>query len=418
MDIGQLVFPFIMAVLTSSLMIVAIYFLRKIPYFANLFSVWFMVVLYLVGVLRVFLPLEFPGLHIILRDDMILNSVVEALWVRVDNSASRPGVLFFVILGVWLAGTLIFAVVSVVIQKSETTYYLANTDFTTEEEKRIFDRISKEVLGKADNLCLKKTDAVKRIMVIGYFKRYILLPVKDYSPVELEMILRHECTHIRNKDLLIKLLVHIYCCIFWWNPMSYLLKLDLGFTLEMRCDLSATKDFSDDERENYFNALIANCRVKPKKQKKQKGEKSKKDDKDNKDKNEKRHDRNYFFINAELFDGSKKKDFVRRMKAIAKDPPKKAGQIIANVLVSLVLLAIFIASYLFIWQPFYGPEVDEDNYNTTSLNFDIIADDTNSYLVRQPDGSYLFYCLDFPPEHIPKEEVEQGLYAGYPILEN
>ena len=408
MEIGQFIFPFIMAVITSSIMIVAIYFLRRIPYFANLFSVWFMVILYLVCVLRLFLPLEFPDAQIILRDDTVLNAIVETLWVRVPDAASQPSVIIYVFLGVWAVGMLVFGIVSVVTHKSKKTYYLANSDFTTEEEKRVFERVSKDVLRQNDRVVLKKTDAVHSIMVIGYVKRYILLPVKDYAPDELEMILRHECTHIKNNDLWIKLLVHIYCCVFWWNPLSYLLKHDLDFTLEMRCDLSATKNFSDDEREVYFDTLKANC---PKSSKQEKKGKTKR-----KDKKKDSKDHSYFFICAELSKAKKNKEFVRRMKAIAKDPPKKAGQITANALVVLGLVAVFVVSYFFILQPFYGYEADVDDYGLNDGA--IVVDETNGYLVKQEDGTYLFFYGSFPPEVISKEDVEQGLYDDFPILEN
>jgi beta-lactamase regulating signal transducer with metallopeptidase domain len=388
-----------MAVITNSLMIIVIYFLRKIPYFSNLFSVWFMVVLYLVCVLRMFLPLEFPGVQIILRDGTFLNAVVEALWMRVPDAASRPSIIVYVFLGVWAVGTIIFSIVSLSTHKSRKTYYLANYDFSTEEEKRIFAEVSEEVLHKTDRLYMKKTDAVRSIMVIGYFKRYVLLPVKDYLPDELEMIIRHECTHLKNKDLWIKLLVHIYCCIFWWNPFSYLLKHDLSFTLEMRCDLSATKDFSDQQKETYFNALKANCR------------KRTKQDKDA---------RNYFFICSEFTDNRKKnranKEFVKRTKAIAKDPPNKVGQAVVNTLVAIVLVAVVFASYILIWQPFYSYDATNDDYN--SGVFDEIADGDNSYLVKQENGTYLFYFSDFPPMEVSQEEIDEGLYIGYPILEN
>ena len=399
MDLGQFIFPFIMAVVTNSIMIVAIYFLRKIPYFSNLFSVWFMVVLYLVCVLRVFLPLEFPDVQIILRDNVVLNSLVNALMIRTSETMGEPSAYLYIIFAVWIVGIIAFAIVSVCTHHSKKTYYLANYDFTSDEEHRIFSRVKREVLGDKGDIVLKKTDAVKSIMVIGYFKKYVLLPEKEYSLDELEMILRHELTHIRNKDLWVKLLVHIYCCVFWWNPLSYLLKHDLSFTLEMRCDLSATKDFSDKRKEMYFNALKANCR------------KRTKQDKDT---------RNYFFICSEFTDNRKKnranKEFVKRTKAIAKDPPNKVGQAVVNTLVAIVLVAMVVVSYFFIWQPFYGYDADDDLYDLNEGA--IVVDDTNSYLVRQDDGSYLFYYKEYTPEVVSAEEVEQGLYKGYPILEN
>lgn len=392
---GHYFFPFIMAVVANSIMILAVYYLRKIPYFSNLFSVWFMVALYLVCVLRMFLPIEFPGMQIVLRDSVIYNFIVESVAVRTENAGISLSVIAYVLLGIWLVGSIIFAAITVYTYQTKSNYYLANSDLTTDEERAVFKRISAEILGDYKRLEIKKTDAVSAIMVMGYFRKCILLPEKSYSADELEMILRHECTHIKNKDLWLKLLVHIYCCIFWWNPFSYLLKHDLGFTLEMRCDLSVAKDFTDQQKAAYFETLTANCCQKAK---------------DNKD------DRNYFFICSELSDSRKNKELVKRTRAIAKDPPNKVGQAVVNTLVSLALVAVFVVSYFFIWQPDFGIEVDEEDYELADGG--IIVDGSNGYLVRQEDGSYLMYIEDFPPVLVTKEEFEQGLFTGYPILEN
>ena len=395
MDIGQFIFPFIMAVITNSVMIVLIYFLRKIPYFANLFSLWFMVALYLMCVLRMFLPIEFPDVQIILRDSLLYNFLMNSFVTRAEDSYVTVNYFAYIFLAVWLVGSIIFAGVSVYKQRTRTTYYLANYDFTTDAEKELFERVSGEILHDKYDVTLKRTDGVRYIMVIGYFKKHLLLPAKTFSEDELEMIFRHECTHIKNKDLWLKLLVHIYCCIFWWNPFSYLLKHDLGFTLEMKCDLSATKGLSDDKVKAYFETLTKNCHKKGKR------------------------DKDRFFVCAELTDDAKNKDLVKRAAAIAKQSVMKTNHVAGTVLVAIAFIAVFAASYIFIWQPYYGSMVEDDDYGLTDVGE--VIDGNNSYLVRQKDGSYLLYFVnmpsDFPPEHVPREEVENGLYEGFPILE-
>ena len=406
MDIGQFVFPFIMAVITNSIMIVAIYFLRKIPYFANLFGIWFMFVLYLFCILRVFLPIEFPTIQIILRDGFLYRSLINEVITRAEDSYVTTGSTLYILLGVWIVGSIIFAVVSFYSQKTKLTYYLANYDFTTDEERSLFRKISEEILGENNKVIIKKTDAVDRIMVIGYRRKYVFLPEGDYPSDELEMIFRHECTHVLNKDLLIKLLVHIYCCIFWWNPFSYLLKLDLGYTLEMKCDLVATQDLSDEKVQLYFDALTK--RRGNEKNEKKKGRLRRWLD---------RLRRDPFYLNAEFLDNRKKNELVRRIGAIAAAPPKKIGQVIVNAVVSLVFVAIFASSYIFILQPFFGPEVKEEDFELVSDNA-IIVDELNGYLVMQDDGTYGLYYDGILIEQVTREDVEGGLYYGYPILEN
>jgi beta-lactamase regulating signal transducer with metallopeptidase domain len=349
-----------------------------------------MVVLYLFCVLRIFLPIEFPKAQIVLMDKTIYTSLVEAFTVRVSDTALEPRPLAYIVVGVWCAGTIVITMYNVIKQRSFKKYIDANGDYATIEERANLSRIAVEVLGKDKSVTLKKTDAVTGAMVIGLFRKLIIIPDREYEEAELGMVFRHECTHIKNKDLWIKLLIQIYCCIFWWNPIAYLLKHDLDFSLELKCDLSATKRLTDTDKAFYLEALSRNAAT---------------DKQVNKP----------FMVCAELANGKKKNKLVTRIKAILAEPPQRAGQVVLNTMIAIMLLGIFVGSYVFIWQPFYGFEINDEQYMLDEG--ENIIDDTNSYLVLQEDGNYLLYYLDYQPMPISKDEVEQGLYEGYPILE-
>lgn len=388
MDIGQFVFPFIMAVLTNSLMIVIIYFLRKVPYFSNLFSVWFMVILYLFCVLRIFLPIEFPGLQVILADRSVYVSVFEAFIKRDADGIARPNTALIIFLCVWAVGIIIIGIRNIVSQRRFTRYLMANGDYATDHEREIFYGVVKDVLKSDKNVALRKTDVITGTLVVGLIHKTVLIPDETYTDDELRMMFRHECMHIKNKDLWIKLLIQIYCCVFWWNPFAYLLKSDLDISLEMKCDLNATKNLSDAEKLTYIETL--------------------------KNRSVKKIGGKPFVICAELADGKKKSKLVTRIKAILAEPPKRASQAIWNTMIAILFVGIFVGSYVFIWQPFYGFDVESNDYNLADGG--TIVDGTNSYLVLQEDGSYLFYSLDYPPIIVSKEEYEGGLFEGFPIL--
>lgn len=390
MDIGQFVFPFIMAVLTNSLMIVIIYFLRKVPYFSNLFSVWFMVILYLFCVLRIFLPIEFPDLQIVLMDNTVYTSIVDVFVKRDDNGMIHPNTVFYIVLGVWILGILVQSLWALISQHRFRRYLMANGDYATEHERAVFSDVVKDVLKNDKNVVLRKTDVITGTVVIGLIRKTVLIPDETYTDDELKMMFRHECMHIKNKDLWIKLLVQIYCCIFWWNPFAYLLKSDLDVSLEMKCDLNATKDLSDTEKLTYIETLknrsVAKSGGKP------------------------------FVICAELADGKKKSKLVVRIKAVLAEPPKKVGQVIINTVIALLFLGIFVGSFIFIWQPNFRAEgPSEESYELAEGERVINNDD--AYLIKCDDGSYLFYVSNYPPIPVTKEEIEQGMYVDYPIYE-
>lgn len=393
MDIRQLIFPFIMAVITNSIMIVIIYFLRKIPLFANLFSVSFMVILYLFCLLRIFVPIELPGVQIILKDDTVYAAIIEPL-IHYDESHSihSPNAIAWTIICVWIIGAVLIGILAFVKQKAFRKYLSANGDYATEHERAVFYEVAKEVLKTDRNLYFKKTDAISGALVTGLIHKTVLIPDETYSDEELRMMLRHECMHIKDKDLWIKLLVQIYCCIFWWNPFAYLLKKDLDLFLEMKCDLNTTKYFSDQEKLRYVETL----------KKRSVSAKSM---------------REPFLVSAELVDGVKKDRLLERVKRLLASPPNKAKQITVNAVVAIVLILVFISSYIFIWQPRFDDKNMSKDYYDLAEGGEIV-DGSNAYLIKNSDGNYTFYADSIPLEEVPKEDVENGLYKDYPIYEN
>lgn len=392
MDVPQFIFPFIMAVISNSLMIVIIYFLRKIPYFARLFNVGFMVMLYAFCLLRIFVPIEFPMAQIRLRDPVVYTWLIESFSVYDDkvHTGSHLNLAAWIIIGVWAAVALILAVRTIVLHRNFRKYLMANGDYATDNERALFAEVANEVLKHSSNVSLRKTDVIQGAVVVGLIHQTVLIPDETYSEEELRMMFRHECMHIRNKDLWIKLLVQIYCCVFWWNPFAYLLKSDLDLTLEMKCDLNTTKGFSDDQVLTYVETL-KNRSVTNKNKK------------------------TPFIVSSELVDGKKKDQLIQRIRKLLSLSPSKAKQITVHVLTLVLFLLVFAASYLFIWQPYYEEEFEIEHYELKEDG--IIVDNSNAYLVKDGDGNYLFYYSDYPPEPIPKEEVEQGMYDDYPIYE-
>ena len=397
MDIIQYIFPLVMAVLTNSFMIVIIYFLRKLPIFSFLSGVWSMVALYLLCVLRVMLPIELFGSHLIIVEKTVYNALIDAMIVRHSDHHS-PSALLIAILVVWVAGALIIGIIFAVKQRSFRTYILSNCNDATDADRAALSRAAISVLGSDRNISLYKTDAVSRIMVMGYFKKMILLPVGDYSADQLDMIFRHECMHIKNKDLWIKLMIQIYCCIFWWNPFSYLLKHDLSFSLEMKCDLSVVRNFTPEQTLLYLNTLHTGSKPQM----------------------ENRTDhRESFLVCAELSDVRKNNELIKRVKAITSDPPKRATSVIANTLAVLAVLSVFLGSYFVIVQSSFGTDVPDDQIDAPEGSSEIqMIDVSDAYLVKQDDGSYLLYIEGYPPVPVSKDEVDAGYYDGYPILEN
>lgn len=389
MDLRQIIFPFIMAVLSSSLLILLMFFLRKSKYFAGLFGVGFMVVLYIVCILRVALPIEFPEIQIVIMDDTLYVGVVDFF----RNHSSAAGIIpfspLYILLGLWIIGSAILLTRFIVKTVKFRRKVIIQRNFATQDELFMLEKVKTEVFGKPKRITLRKTDVVTEIVNIGFFDKMILIPDIEFEAQELEIILRHECMHIKNRDMWIKLLVEIYCIIFWWNPFAYFLKLDLNNTLETKCDLSVINRFGNIDTKDYAFTVAKFMS------------------------NEK--DKSMPAVNSHFSKSRNNKEAMKRIEAILENPLKKNQQIVAAVFTSILVLSIVLASYLFIWQPDFGIEVNEEEFELNSNA--TIVDESNSYIIKQADGTYLFYYSDYPPEVIPKEDVESGMYEGYPIYD-
>jgi beta-lactamase regulating signal transducer with metallopeptidase domain len=74
--------------------------------------------------------------------------------------------------------------------------------------------------------------------VTGVFRPRLLLPLQARTwPAErLRAILHHELAHVRRRDILVQLGAQIACCLYWLNPLVWILERRLFIERERACD--------------------------------------------------------------------------------------------------------------------------------------------------------------------------------------
>ena len=100
-----------------------------------------------------------------------------------------------------------------------------------------------------------ETDAIKTAFVMGVVKSKIYLPT-GLSVNERELILKHERTHIRHKDNIVRIIMLIVNIFYWWNPFVWLAVWFMKKDMEMFCDESVVRNMDNDERKDYLNVLL------------------------------------------------------------------------------------------------------------------------------------------------------------------
>lgn len=93
-------------------------------------------------------------------------------------------------------------------------------------------------------------------LTFGIFHPVILLPNPILEKDRLYMSLVHELTHIKQHDLLLKLLALVVQGLNWFNPLTYLMTSDLDESCELLCDRRVIDVLGDDNIKAYCSLLI------------------------------------------------------------------------------------------------------------------------------------------------------------------
>ena len=98
-------------------------------------------------------------------------------------------------------------------------------------------------------------------LVAGLFRPAIYLPDGAMPEADRRLILRHELTHLRQGDLVVKWLTLPACAVHWFNPVVWLLRKAINQYCELSCDERVMRDSDLRERERYSETIIAAIRV-------------------------------------------------------------------------------------------------------------------------------------------------------------
>lgn len=208
---------------------------------------------------------------------------------------------------------------------------------------------------KSTNFKTIETDLISVPIVFGLFHPIILIPEIELSDSELSYILRHEITHYYNHDIFIKLLSELITIIYWWNPMSYLLKQDIDKILEIRVDSSLTEILNEKEKIEYLECLL----------------KIAKNDTDN---------QLYHFLPT--FGANNVSELSQRFLIILNSNICQQSKIVTSLLLTFIITIILLSSSIILEPYSINPN---DMYESVELSAE------TSYLIKNLKGGYDVY---------------------------
>lgn len=95
--------------------------------------------------------------------------------------------------------------------------------------------------------------------VVGQVKPYVIISqdiCNEFNDEEIKYILLHEIVHIKRKDIIIKFIMIIFCCIYWFNPFIWIARAIMMNDMELSCDEKVLNSLSKNEIQGYGKTII------------------------------------------------------------------------------------------------------------------------------------------------------------------
>ena len=362
-------------------MIVGIYALRKVRRFRTSFGLSALVLLYLFSIMRILFPLEMP--HVIeLGIDEVYPEIYRFLTIDHLYGEHLNVSYLDALVCIWVAGTGILTIHYIV------NYHKAMRSITKyaspggQHEYTSLDTVKRDI-GKSMKVSLCTVPNISVPFGIGIFRKTILLPQNNFTDRELYYILLHEYTHFLNRDIPVKMMVSVFCCIFWWNPVVYLLKADLEQTLEMKCDASVARYLDAQGKAAYLRTIVGVIKQSSAK-------------------------RPTPYTSTALFKTGRMLDIKERFDVVMSYEVRH-DRMLSQIALFLIGACVFVLSYSVIPQPVFDPPASME---PNSINFD----SSNSYVLQDQDGYYWLCIASQDPVKIPDEEAAFYQQTGLLIM--
>lgn len=150
-------------------------------------------------------------------------------------SANPMQIIMFILSVIWVLGVLILVIYSV------ASYFLLKRKVST-------------AMLLQDNVF--ECESIAAPFVLGIIRPKIYLPI-GLAETEKSFILKHEQTHIRRFDYIVKPLAFLVLCIHWFNPLVWISFVLMSRDMEMSCDEQVIKELGTEIKKEYSTSLLS-----------------------------------------------------------------------------------------------------------------------------------------------------------------
>ena len=116
---------------------------------------------------------------------------------------------------------------------------------------------AKAAAGCRTRVRIRVCAAVDTPVVAGALRPLVLLPPQLRADDAAVLVLTHEYTHVRRRDVLLKGAAVLAACVHWFNPAVYVMLHGVSRDVELACDEAVLTSCGESRRAAYGRALIA-----------------------------------------------------------------------------------------------------------------------------------------------------------------
>lgn len=195
------------------------------------------------------------GIPIPLEGEDFMHGYLELKLLTLSRM-HRYSLLYINLCIVWVAGCVISLGLSIVWGHICIWKIRRNSSEVKDTElSLLFDSLldDKKLIGK---IKLFRCSWIISPFTSGILYPVIILPDIEFTMKEWEMLLRHELTHLKSRDVFYKQLMVLVRTVHWFNPLIWLFARELFETCEMACDENVIGDAKKEEKHFYAELLL------------------------------------------------------------------------------------------------------------------------------------------------------------------
>lgn len=333
--------------------------LRKNDFFIKHCSIYTLFVLLITCITRILLPIEMPY-TIALDFDILLPEIVNFFNMPLMQFHYLTITAGLIIVLIWVLPA-IFIIYKLI---KEYLHFKHTLDIMpSSKDQHLYNIFEKaDIHNNIPGIKIIVHAYVNSPAIIGIFHPVIILPDISFNDNELLSIFMHEISHYKYKHQFIKLIMEFMCAIFWWNPLFKKLSSELSHAMELQSDKAVCLNLNHKQKKEYLQAIAKvagntkNKNLTPP-------------------------------CLCSILEKDDGKNLLQRFRMITENNYHTRKKL--DIIIIPLIISLFLLSYLFIFQPFSEPTLNDIENGEIDLSTDT-TDNEECFIIKS-DNEYNLY---------------------------